>query len=182
MKYKEGYKEGVAVGDKFIIEIISIDKNSNYPYETVSGKRFNDDELSMMTQANGITEYYYNKGAEDAWKLMKRINEPRTMPENLEMFRALGVSEFCQVFELLTPQEAKTKFDAWKKANKEIKVGDVVNAKNARNASGIVFAINGEWCSLAWSDGYCGSYLATDLIKTGENHADEVTALKGLLK
>lgn len=182
MKYKEGYKEGVAVGDKFIIEIISIDKNSNYPYETVSGNRFNDDELSMMQQANGITEYYYNKGVEDAWKLMKRINEPRTMPENMEMFRALGVSEFCQVFELLTPQEAKTKFEAWKKAKEEIKVGDVVYATNSRTFDGIVIVTYDDWCTVVWSDGSCGRWFVKDLTKTGENHADKVADLIGLLK
>ena len=174
MKYK--------VGDKFIVEILGVDSNLSAPYETALS-RFTECQLRCIPQlVKGVDTYSYNKGAEDAWELMKRINEPRTMPENLEMFRALGVSEFCQVFELLTPQEAKTKFDAWKKANKEIKVGDVVNMKNNRNDSGIVFAINGEWCSLAWSDGYCGSYLVTDLIKTGENHADEVADIIGLLK
>ena len=172
------------VGDKFILEIQGVrnEEYHEYPYETEIDYNSEDELDKLPMLVNGVDTYSYNKGAEDAWELMKRINEPRTMPENLEMFRALGVSEFCKVLELLTPQEAKVKFDAWKKANKEIKVGDVVNIKNNRNASGIVFAIKGEWCSLAWSDGYCGSYLATDLIKTGENHADEVTALTGLLK
>lgn len=176
MKYK--------VGDKFILEIQGLrnEEYHEYPYETEIDYNSEGELDKLPMLVNGVDTYSYNKGAEDAWELMKRINEPRTMPENLEMFRALGVSEFCQVFELLTPQEAKTKFDAWKKANKEIKVGDVVNMKNNRNYSGIVFAISGEWCSLAWSDGYCGSYLATDLIKTGENHADEVADIIGLLK
>ena len=176
MKYK--------VGDKFILEIQGLrnEEYHEYPYETEIDYNSEGELDKLPMLVNGVDTYSYNKGAEDAWELMKRINEPRTMTENLEMFRALGVSEFCQVFELLTPQEAKTKFDAWKKANKEIKVGDVVNMKNNRNYSGIVFAISGEWCSLAWSDGYCGSYLATDLIKTGENHADEVADIIGLLK
>lgn len=169
MKYK--------VGDKFILEIQDFDDEEycEYPYVT-EVDYFCENELDKLPQlVKGVDTYSYSKGAEDAWELMKRINEPRTMPENLEMFRALGVSEFCQVFELLTPQEAKVKFDAWKKANKEIKVGDVVNVANPKGGNGIVSRTGEGWCTVIWDDGSCGEWEKSSLTKTGENYADKVS-------
>lgn len=168
------------VGDKFVIEIESIEKRLPYPYIMKNSEPYSDCELDKLERFTDS----YNEGAEDAWELAKLItiytyNGGLTSRDLIEIF---GTDSRDDIFRNNTYKEAKAKFDAWEKSKEEIKVGDVVNIKNHRNASGIVFAINGEWCSLAWSDGYCGSYLATDIIKTGENHADEVTALIGLLK
>lgn len=175
MKYK--------VGDKFILEIQSVDdEHHEYPYETEIDYNSEGELDKLPMLVNGVDTYSYSKGAEDAWELMKRINEPRTMPENLEMFRALGVSEFYQVFELLTPQEAKAKFEAWEKAKEEIKVGDVVYATKNRTFDGIVIITYDDWCTVVWSDGSCGRWFVKDLTKTGENHADKVADLIGLLK
>lgn len=167
MKYK--------VGDKFVVEILGVNSDLSAPYDTALSW-FTECQLGCIPQlVNGVDMYSYNKGMEDAWELMKRINEPRTMPENLEMFRALGVSEFCQVFELLTPQEAKTKFEAWKKAKEEIKAGDIVYANKDKNFNAIVLGVTGEVCHLLWFDGSCGKWDKSDLTKTGENHADKVS-------
>ena len=176
MKYK--------VGDKFIVEILGVDSNLSAPYETALS-RFTECQLRCIPQlVKGVDTYSYNKGAEDAWELMKLINAnyDKGGLKLTELREIFGTHNINNIFVENTYQEAKAKFDAWKEAEEEIKVGDVVNIKNNKNASGIVFAISGEWCSLAWSDGYCGSYLATDLIKTGENHADEVADIIGLLK
>ena len=171
------------VGDKFVIEIESIKKGLPYPYIMKNSEPYDDCGLDNLPQlVNGVDMYSYNKGMEDAWELMKKINEPRTVSENLEVFKTLGVSEFYQVFELLTPQEAKVKFEAWEKSKVGIEVGDLVYVTNAKRGNGIVSRVDGDWCTVIWVDGSSGNWFINDLTKTGESHADEVAALTGLLK
>lgn len=171
------------VGDKFIVEILGVDSNLSAPYETALS-RFTECQLRCIPQlVNGVDMDGYNEGTADAWEIAGLICKHvdyggLSAKEFNEIFNTSSISKVLE----MPYKEVKDKIEEWKKAKEEIKVGDVVNIKNNRNARGIVFAIKGEWCSLAWSDGYCGSYLATDIIKTGENHADEVTALTGLLK
>ena len=163
------------VGDKFILEIQDVrnEEDHEYPYETEIDYNSEGELDKLPMLVNGVDTYSYNKGAEDAWELMKRINEPRTMPENLEMFRALGVSEFCQVFELLTPQEAKAKFDEWKKAKEEIKQGDCV--KSCGSITGIItkdsVKDDESKCYVMWSDGSTGIRDKRHLKRINNNSA-----------
>ena len=176
MKYK--------VGDKFVVEILGVDSNLSAPYETALS-RFTECQLRCIPQlVNGVDMDSYNKGAEDAWELMKLINAnyDKGGLKLTELREIFGTHNINNIFVENTYQEAKAKFDAWKKVKEEIKVGDLVYVTNVKRGNGIISRVDGDWCTAVWKDGSCGEWEKSKLTKTGENHADEVTALIGLLK
>ena len=67
----------------------------------------------------------YEKGKadteDDVWEFIRIICD-MTVSERKECFS----SETCDLDEYLTYQEAKTKYDAWKKSKEEVRVGDEV--------------------------------------------------------
>lgn len=171
MKYK--------VGDKFVIEIESIKKGLPYPYIMKNGQVYDNcglDKLERFTDS-------YNKGAEDAWKLVEKIimyigGFGFTTEKLTEIF---GVDFLLRLFREGTYQEAKAKIYAWEKPKREIKVGDIVHGTRCESF-GIVLKARTASCNVLWSDGSCELLNRFSLNKTGENHADEVTTLMGLLK
>lgn len=80
-------------------------------------------------EENGVTDY--NKGMNDAWDLARRlflsacdgIENALTDRDLNEIFETINVAYIVNRY---TPQEVKSKIEAWEKANQEIKVGDVV--------------------------------------------------------
>lgn len=176
MKYK--------VGDKFVVEILGVDSNLSSPYETALS-RFTECQLRCIPQlVNGVDMDSYNKGAEDAWELMKLINAnyDKGGLKLTELREIFGTHNINNIFVENTYKEAKAKFDAWNETEEEIKAGDVVYATNAKYSNGIVSRAAESWCTVIWDDGSCGEWEKSNLTKTGENHADKVTALTGLLK
>lgn len=176
MKYK--------VGDKFIVEILGVDSNLSAPYDTALS-RFTECQLRCIPQlVNGVDMDSYNKGAEDAWELMKliNVNYDKGGLKLTELQEVFGTHNINNIFVENTYQEAKAKLDAWEKAKEEIKVGDLVYVTNSKRGNGIVSRIDRDWCTVIWVDGSSGKWHINELAKTGESHADEVAALTGLLK
>lgn len=107
---------------------------------------------------------------DEVWELIKDINY-------------LGYDDFVtcfngmteeQIFEL-SYQEAKEKYEAWKKSKDKIRVGDEVIDKDVGKA--IVTYIDFELCNTLWLDGSVSEDVPLkDLHKTGR-HFDEVEEL-----
>lgn len=172
------------VGDKFIMEIKEVDEDLAHPYKIETGDTFNEYELSKLPQVvENINAYYYNKGAEDAWKLVEKIimyigGFGFTTEKLTEIF---GADFLLRLFQEGTYQEAKAKIYAWEKPKREIKVGDIVCGTRC-GSFGIVLKARTASCNVLWSDGSCELLNRFSLDKTGENHADKVADLIGLLK
>lgn len=106
--------------------------------------------------------------AEEAWELAKKI----LLYTDHELEEIFGRTE--PLLEL-TPQEAKVKIEAWE-AEKEIKVGDVVNVCGD---IGVVtsFGTDGDSIHVIYSDGIVNSYRKDKGIKKTGRHID----IKGIL-
>ena len=87
------------------------------------------------------------------------------------------VTNFGEVMHNTTYQEAKAKYDAWRKQKDEIRVGDEVIDKDVGKA--IVINIDFELCSTLWLDGSVSEDVPLgDLHKTGRHFDDIADLLK----
>lgn len=75
----------------------------------------------------------YNKGLEDVWELVRELyykgNITNKDMREIYDIKTINHTEFGTVIMEFTPQEALAKFEAYEKAQEEIKVGDVVKSK-----------------------------------------------------
>ena len=158
MKYK--------IGDEVLVKAKIINGTRRYFGVEIEDNRFDvcEDDIVPVPDMT----------AEEAWEIAKKIllypvHGGFNATECEEIF---GRTE--HLWEL-TPKEAKAKIDAWK-AEKEIKVGDVVTVSVYE---GIVTRDVDEYgyCSLLFVDGDIGYYQRSSLKKTGR-HID----IEGLLK
>lgn len=174
------------VGDKFILEIQGVrnEEYHEYPYETEIDYNSEGELDKLPMLVNGVDTYSYNKGAEDAWELTKLIitNYDKGGLKLTELREVFGTHNTNNILVENTYQEAKAKFDAWEKAKEEIEVGDIVYEKDNKTVSAIVLNSDGHYCDIMWQDGSCGEWEKSLLKKTGENHADKVTAFMEILK
>lgn len=108
MKYK--------VGDKFLIEITEINERCIFPYNLGNGILMTEEWVSELCRPDDMT-------VEEAWEIAKKIAYLYFQDPN-EEFSGIYTSSYDLLTEL-SPQEAKTKIEAWE-AEKAIKVGDVV--------------------------------------------------------
>ena len=159
MKYK--------VGDEVLVKAKIITGVRKYFGVEVGDERFDvceDDIVPVPDMA-----------AEEAWEILKKIllypaNGGYSEKELEEIF---GRTE--HLWEL-TPQEAKTKIEAWE-AVKEIKVGDVVDVCGD---IGVVtsFGTDGDSIHVLYLDGIVTSYRKDKCIKKTGRHID----IDGILK
>ena len=159
MKYK--------VGDEVLVKAKIITGVRKYFGVEVGDERFDvceDDIVPVPDMA-----------AEEAWEILKKIllypaNGGYSEKELEEIF---GRTE--HLWEL-TPQEAKTKIEAWE-AVKEIKVGDVVDVCGD---IGVVtsFGTDGNSIHVLYLDGIVTSYRKDKCIKKTGRHID----IDGILK
>ena len=123
------------VGDKFLVELVIDDYDSHLETYWVTDKRgredfgywFDEYEIDRMNVAS-MEQKSYEKGLQDAWVVLKKTDE-MSDEEYVECF---GGNVSLEGLTSLTPQEALAKLEAYEKEQEEIKVGDVVQAYNAR--------------------------------------------------
>jgi hypothetical protein len=82
------------------------------------------------------------------------------------------------VLEKLTYQEAKARYDDWKKGEDKIRVGDEVTSEYG---DGVVLDIVGRVIHILGKDGICNEYAEGEYAKTGR-HFDEVEELLKKMK
>lgn len=121
---------------------------------------------------NGDDVAGYNKGLEDAWKLGRKISH-YTKEGLLDRF---GTTDIMCVFDEYTAQEALAKLEAYEKAQEEIKVGDVVEGKEANVMGVVVKKSSKDKAYILFRDGSAGIQKIEDFKKTGE-HIDIISIL-----
>lgn len=94
----------------------------------------------------------YEKGVEagrdDAWEFVGIICD-MTRDERKECF---GGST-CDIDEYMTYQEAKSKYETWKKSKEEIRVGDEIRIKTSYSADAVVIGMDDYDLFIVWKDG-----------------------------
>lgn len=157
MKYK--------VGDKFLLEVhvAKVDENNKYncPYRIYTEHfipgNWSERVLDELRRPDDMT-------AEEAWEIAKKIVYLYFQDPN-EEFSDTYTSSYDLLAEL-TPQQAKAKIEAWE-ANKEIKVGDVVETEDGTKA--VVMDIQRQTFGVFTEDGCVEEWYKSKTVKTGRH-------------
>lgn len=118
---------------------------------------------------------------DEVWEFVRIITD-MTEKQRIECFG--GAS--CNLDKYWTYQDAKTKYEAWKKKEEEIRVGDEVVPLYAQYDTMVVTKLwvsecHDEWVDTIASDGKFFSFLKTSIKKTGR-HFDDVEELLKKMK
>ena len=157
------------------------------PYNEPSQKAI---DLQHAHDIENVARMNYSKGAEDAWELSRRIICPSDCCEDSisaytkEIFNKDGW-EIRGIFNDLSYQEAKAKYEAWKKKEEEIRVGDEVIPLYAQYDTMVVTRLwtsefSDEWVDTIAGDGKIYQFLKTSIKKKGR-HFPEVGELLKVL-
>lgn len=152
-------------GDRFVIELD--DQVGNlWKIKWFNALVFDDfglDKLSQLVQ--GVDLFSYNKGAEDAWKLMQEIQfGDFTQKQLTDIF---GDCITVAILKEHTYDEAATKVAEWEKRN-EIHAGDVVTSKNSKHA-GVVTRVGDTFLYGILADSTPFNWIMEDCTKTGRH-------------
>ena len=173
---------------KHIIDIPNSDV-SRWIAETPLGKKLyipisveDGKEYSIATEiyAEAYTDPDRKDIEDEVWKFAKKIvsSNGLTKHELDECFGHTTIQGVMTTYD--TYQEAKEKYEAWRKQKDEIRVGDEVIDKDVGKA--IVTYIDFELCNTLWLDGSVSEDVPLkDLHKTGR-HFDEVEELLKKMK
>lgn len=139
-------------------------------------------DLQHAHDIENVARMNYSKGAEEAWELARRIICPSDCCEDSisaytkEIFNKDGW-EIRGIFKDLPYQEAKSKYEAWKKQKAEIRVGDEVK-ENSGLWTGVVVGFDevDDLIIMDRSGKSCAGYKTRFFRKTGR-HFDEVEEL-----
>lgn len=119
--------------------------------------------------------------AEEAWETAKLILFDNGI-SNHELKEIFGTRNHFAIMRDHTPQEAKAKIEAWKKAEEEIKVGDVLKIKESKILC-VVTRIEKYSMYIMWDDGSAGEKtheVIHDVFKKTGEHIDIEAVLKKL--
>lgn len=81
--------------------------------------------------------------------------------DSVDVFGGFSLDSFTKY----SYQEAKSKYDAWKKQKDEIHIGDEVNFGNRK---GVVVRLSDDGVDIVWSDGSTVYMDKDDILKTGK--------------
>lgn len=124
-----------------------------------------------------LLKFAHAKGMEEAWDIIKRIDNPRACEEICDMYKHFGVSTFHQILDKFTPHEAKDKIEAWEE-QQNICVGDIVVVDTGTAVGkAVVLKVGKVVVTIIKPDGACGVVHKTSLKKTGR-HIDLDVMLK----
>lgn len=148
------------------------------PYDEPSQKAI---DLQHAHDIENVARMNYSKGTEDAWEFVRTITD-MTEAQRMQCFGGTT----CDLDEYYTYQEAKAKYEAWKKKEEEIRVGDEAIPLDAQYDTMVVTKLwtgeyRDEWADIIASDGKLFSFLKTSIKKTGR-HFNEVEELLKKMK
>lgn len=165
-------------GDRFVLKIEKVVTSEN---TTLYKTNCNDylllpgdlDELPKII--DGFEETSYIAGAQDAWEVAGLIGK-LTVDELEEIFGHIGIHKIYN----MPYGEVKDKIESWEESKRKIKRGDEV--KNKSNNIGIVLATYGyNTCLVLWKDNSINTSNIIELVKTGNNFADELNDVVNIL-
>ena len=153
-------------GDKFIIEL-GEQVGDLWRIKGFNALVFDDFELDRLGQlVHGVDQFSYNKGADDAWELVKKLF-------NMERESAIADAfnyEFTNTHGVLgwLSYKAAAKVEAWEKEKSEIRVGDVVKLI-CNGRCGVVTKFTENFYYGFTSDSTPFQWLKIDCTKTGRH-------------
>lgn len=165
-------------GDRFVIELEERVGNL-WRIKWFNALVFDDfglDKLSQLVQ--GVDLFSYNKGAEDAWKLMQEIQfGDFTQKQLTDIF---GDCITVAILKENTYAEAAAKLKAWKERNK-IHVGDIVTYNQTPNIKGVVLRAEKEMLNVLWEN-LSYTRAGKDNFKKTDRHIDIEAVLEQIKK
>lgn len=164
----------IQVGDKFVLEIndaFERDGEKLYRAKGFKSLVFDDNGLKKLVPLQGIAkeemEAVRNAGREEVWELVKFLKET----DKLEVRKIFDVPDiaFSAVGWILdhNVHDILDKYNAWKKSENEINVGDVVKHKNGR--IGVVTYKNDLILRGILDDSTTFDWFIADCSKTGKH-------------
>ncbi len=171
------------VGDKFVLKINDVVKSGSVTlYKTNMHTLVQEEALDNLPKiTEGFEETSYIAGAQDAWEVAGLIGK---MPNKGgfdvdELNRVFGTRCMTDIFKM-SYKEVKDKIESYEESKRKIKRGDEV--KNKNNNIGIVLAIYGyNTCLVLWKDNSINTSNIIELVKTGNNFADELNDVVNIL-
>jgi tRNA G18 (ribose-2'-O)-methylase SpoU len=120
-------------------------------------------ELLEMVNAygNALADAYYNKGMNDVWEFIDRLEHAITNSIRLEVF---GYSHLDDILDHYTPQEALAKLKAYE--DSKIEVGDVVTYAGEKGM--VLDSIPNKFVVLTY-DGWVQEWNWCDVEKTDKH-------------
>lgn len=143
---------------KYLIEVPDETGQAYYniaPYTEPNQKAI---DLQHAHDIENVARMNYSKGAEDAWEFAKRIICPSDCCDDSisrhtkEIFGKEGW-ETRGIFVEMTYQEAKKKYEAWKKSKEEIRIGDEIRIKTSYSADAVVIGMDDYDLYIVWKSG-----------------------------
>lgn len=165
-------------GDRFVIELEERVGNL-WRIKWFNALVFDDfglDKLSQLVQ--GVDLFSYNKGAEDAWKLMQEIQFGDFTQKQLT--NIFGDCITVAILKENTYAEAAAKLKAWKERN-EIHVGDIVTYNQTPNIKGVVLRAEKEMLNVLWEN-LSYTRAGKDNFKKTDRHIDIEAVLEQIKK
>lgn len=132
-------------------------------------------DLQHAHDIENVARMNYSKGAEDVWEFVRTVTD-MTEAQRMQCFG----SATCDLDEYYTYQEAKAKYEAWKKKEEDIRVGDEVVYHGNKYVVGYVGAdevyhiVDQNWIRVVVQGDY-------QIFKTGR-HFNEVEELLKKMK
>ena len=150
---------------------VRLDDTEITPYTEPDRKAI---DLQHAHDIENVARMNYSKGAEDAWEF---VNTLYGLSDE-ELYEIFDDGNYCEH----SYQEAKAKYEEWKKQKAEIRVGDEVEYYCGKN---IRFVVCGIYKGIAYGFKYCtgfgcldmGDYCKIDELKKTGRHYDSVEKL-----
>lgn len=153
-------------GDKFIIELDE-QVGDLWKIKGFNALVFDDFGLDRLGQlVQGVDKFSYNKGADDAWELVKKLFDMEREGAVADAFNY----EFTNTYSVLcwlTYKAAAEKVEAWENEKSEIRVGDVVLTDGGY--IGVVTYMRDNYVDGIRSNGVAFSSRKSDCTKTGRH-------------
>ena len=113
------------------------------------------------------------KAIEDkVWNFVKILENETSVGDLVEMYE-----DEDEIYMNHTYQEAKARYEAWKKQKDKIYIGDEMYCYD-NDSKCVITSIDGERCvSVMWDDGSVGRDTLLETLKKTGRHFDEIEAL-----
>lgn len=115
---------------------------------------------------------------DEVWEFVRELihyNNGKGMVDD-ELQSCFGHDLYSQVFKHLSYQEAKAKYDEWKRKKEEIHVGDEVEYIDG-NTNAFVSYFDGEMCDLICADGSVAEDICLNMLRPTGRKCPEVLKL-----
>lgn len=181
------------IGDKYIIEISGVFKNEDQRFRKPLYKMmhfnslvFDEEGISRLTPYEPNNDEEYQRGFNDAWEatqaIFRFVEDGGMSSEELRNAFGTGITAEIATLPIRKVMSTLTEYEAKKKAEEEIKVGDEV-IRLFTHSEGVVIELplKGDIVTVLGKTGHAFGTLKSNLKKTGR-HFPQVAELLDAMK